>query len=192
MLPLKGWELVLPNLVPDSDQSLGSWTDQAAGTTNVYTTIDDDPIVTAEYAESESDPSSSQYVVRLSNPSGTVNTTAPITIQVVHQGTGAESQTLTVELIENISTPVVIASETYPDISSDLVTSSITLSSSEKLAVTDWDDLYIRFTADTNIVTSFYPADILLLEGGTSVQDEDLDDIALERADPSLSSEYTP
>ena len=52
---------------PEADSSIGTYTDQAAGTTNIYTTIDESSASDADYIQSVSAPSSAPYVTRLSD-----------------------------------------------------------------------------------------------------------------------------
>lgn len=65
-------EMVPQVMVPDSDVSAGTWTDEAGGVTNLFSHIDEpDPANDADYIKSVVDPASALVKFGMSNPAGT-------------------------------------------------------------------------------------------------------------------------
>lgn len=65
-------EMVPQVMVPDSDVSAGTWTDEAGGTTNLFSHIDEpDPANDADYIKSVVNPASALVKFGMSNPAGT-------------------------------------------------------------------------------------------------------------------------
>src|SRR5688572_28400292 len=52
---------------PSADTSRGTWVDQADGTTNIYTTIDESSASDADYIKSVSAPANAPYATKLTN-----------------------------------------------------------------------------------------------------------------------------
>jgi len=57
----------IPSLRPVADSNIGSWTDQASGTSNLYATVDEDPISTADYCTTTTDPDEIRFTVETDN-----------------------------------------------------------------------------------------------------------------------------
>ena len=131
----------MPFLRPDADDLTTGWEDQAAGTTNLYQTVDETSFSDADYAVSPADPVSSQPIrFRLSNPAATIDTSQAVTIRVRGRFNSA-SNSVTVRLKEGTTTR---ATRTFTDISSNFATQTVTLTTDEKNAVTNWDNLFIE------------------------------------------------
>ena len=167
----------MPQLRPDADQTVGNWTDEAGNTTNLYQSIDEVTPNDSDYVASEANPNNSSYLVRLSDPAGSVTTAQPITIKYRYEKEGNAACDLLVELVENATTPVTRASKEHLDIGTAVVSGTITMSTAEKSAVSDWADLYLRFTADT---AGQLPDSVLLLEDGNEVILETNQEVSLE------------
>lgn len=131
----------------------GGWTDQAGGSVNLYTTIDEVTPDDTDYIQSPASPSSAVYVCKLSaltNPGTTSN-------HIIRMRTSAsldnqQSITITQELrqgyVSEANPGTLIASQTRSGITSTAwVTSEYTLTAAEAGAITDYTNLYFRFIA---------------------------------------------
>ena len=167
----------MPQLRPDADQTVGNWTDEGGATSNLYQSIDEVTASDADYVESEANPDQSAYLVSLSNPGGTVDTASPVLIKYRYEKEGNSTVDLTVELVENATTPVTRASASHTNIGATVTQGTITMSTAEKSAVSNWSDLYLRFTANT---ADQIPANVLLLEDGPEVILESGIEVSLE------------
>ena len=182
----------MPQLRPDADQTVGNWTDEGGATSNLFQSIDEVTASDADYVQSEANPDQSAYLVRLSDPGGTVATGSPITIKYRYEKEGNSSVDLTVELVENATTPVTRASTTHTGIGSTVTQGTITMSTAEKSAVSNWNDLYLRFTANT---ADQIPNNVILLEDGPTIILETGQEVSLEDGislTGSLSGTPTP
>jgi hypothetical protein len=136
----------LPYLRPDLDSSVGSWADEGGATSNLYQSIDEETPNDTDYVQSEPNPSNSKYKVRLSNPGTAVNTDEPVTVRYRYRKSGAATTDITVTLVQGAST--VIASNSHAGVTTTVTAGSFVLSTGEKAAVTDWDDLFLEFEGD--------------------------------------------
>ncbi len=134
---------------PDNDDSIGSWTDEALGTTNIYTGIDEVTPEDTELVRSEDNPSSSVYIAGLStvtDPVSSINHIVRYRYAKNESGGGQPSTiNLTVELRQSTT---VIASQTHNDVTTTFTDGSFTLTGGEADNITDYSDLNVRFTAD--------------------------------------------
>jgi hypothetical protein len=142
-------------LRPDADDTDGNWTNEL-GATSLYESIDETSASDADYIRSESDPVSDLCKIRLSNPGTTVAEPAIVRIRYKKDGTGSDID-LTVRLLQGASE---IAAWTYPDIDTTYVTAEETLTTPEFELISDFDDLYLEFTA--NIAAAGSPIGLLL------------------------------
>jgi hypothetical protein len=140
---------------PSSDVSLGTWTDQAGGTTNVYTRIDEaDTPVDTDYAQSAANPSSDLYEYALTKdpaapggPDPQVSTGHILRYRVAADQLVGGSVSLVTELRQGasaLSTPV-----SFTDTLSSTTPATIaqTLSGAQADAITDYTALRVRHTA---------------------------------------------
>jgi len=135
-------------LLPDADNSIGSWTDQAGGTTNIYQSIDESfPANDSDYVRSELNPQNSTYKVSLSNPSSGVDTAKTHTVRYRYgkQISGSQQIDITVRLMEGVAT---IASWTHTNVSTTLTTAEQTLSAGEVSSISDYTNLFLEFEAN--------------------------------------------
>jgi len=174
----------MAKLRPDADAAIGSWTDDGGGTTNIYQSIDEVTASDVDFIQSEANPVSSAYRATLSNPAGIVDTNKAAVINYRYAKEGSAQVDLTVELIEGAST--VRATRTITDIPATETDGTITLTSGEKTSVTDWNNVSLRFTANT---TGLLPTDAVLLEDGTQLTTDRGEDLVLAKA-VNLTSTY--
>ena len=134
-------------LYPDADSSIGNWTDQAGGTTDIYQAIDETEASDTDYVKSESNPSSSAFKVRLSNPGTAPDSSGrhEIAYRYRKNSNGNQQINLTVKLVEGAST--VIATWSHTDIGTTVTAAQQNLSTGEVSSISDYDDLFLEFTA---------------------------------------------
>ena len=136
---------------PDNDDTIGSWIDEASGTTDIYTGIDEDLASQSDtdLVRSENDPSTSEYIAGLglvTDPEGNVDHVVRYRYQKGETGGGQPGViNLIVQLREGTT---VRASNTHNGIATGFVDGTFTLSSGEADAITDYSNLNIRFQAD--------------------------------------------
>jgi hypothetical protein len=143
-------------LRPDADDTDGTWTNEL-GATSLYESIDETSASDADYIRSASDPVSDLCKIRLSNPGTTVAEPAIVRVRYKKDGTGSDID-LTVRLLQGASE---IAAWTYPDIDTTYVTAEETLTTPEFELISDFDDLFLEFTANVSS-TAGSPIGLLL------------------------------
>jgi len=127
---------------PTSTISAGAWTDQLGGTTDMHSPLADESDST--WIQSEFAPSSSFVEVALGTLSDPgVNTGHAFAYRYDKTPAISEQMDLTVQLRQGAST--VIATATHTNISGSIVDGELTLSGAEADAITDWNDLRLRF-----------------------------------------------
>jgi len=133
---------------PNADTSIGSWTDQAGGTTNLYTRIDDWPSADdADYVRSELNPTNSAAKFALRDP-GSVDAAAAHNVKYRYykEDSGGQQIDLTVRLVQGAST--VIATWTHLNIGGTVVEAQQSLSAGEISSITDYTALHLEFEAN--------------------------------------------
>jgi hypothetical protein len=131
---------------PDGDVSVGAWTTNAGGTTNLFQTIDEASAGDADFVRSELSPSSSAYECSLSDIEDPQSSAGHVVrYRYAKDAAGGQTVDLTVQLRQGTST--VIASATHTNISETVTAGSFTLSGAEADAITDYTDLRLRFIA---------------------------------------------
>jgi hypothetical protein len=138
---------------PSADTSIGGYTDQAGGTTNIYGTIDETVASDADYIKSALAPSNAPYVTKLSNIEDPVSSTGHVVrYRYAKNAAGGAAINLTVQLRQgytNEGSPGTLIKEwTHADISETATTQAQTLSGAEADAITDYTALYLRFVAN--------------------------------------------
>ena len=138
---------------PSADTSIGTWTDDGGGTTNIYQTIDESSASDADYIESVQNPSSAPYVTALTTLEDPVSSAGHIVrVRYGKDASGGAQVDLTVELrqgyVNEGSPGTLIATHSYTDISDTLTTAAETLTGGEADAITDYSDLFLRFVAN--------------------------------------------
>lgn len=136
---------------PIADTTIGTYTDEAAGTTNIYTGIDETVAEDTEYVKSVSAPSSAVYVTALtSSLEDPVSSSGHVQrVRYRKSAAGGAQINLTVELrqayVAEGTQGTLIATHAYTDIAETWVTGSETLTSGEADAITDYTDLALRY-----------------------------------------------
>lgn len=134
---------------PDNDDSIGSWTDDGGGTTNIFENINQVTPNDSDYVRSEVDPSSSVYITGLSSVTDPVSSSGHIVryrYQKGESGGGAPGVIdVIIELREGTS---VIASQTHNGITTTVTAGTFTLTGGEADSITDYSNLNIRLTSD--------------------------------------------
>lgn len=135
-------------LYPDGDSSVGNWRTDDNSTSNLYQAIDESAEDDNDYVKSELLPSSSAVKFSLSNPASTPASSDNHVISYRYgKGNGSANQVdLTVKLIQGAST--VIATWVHTDIGATITEASQVLSGAQVASITDYDDLFIEFTAN--------------------------------------------
>lgn len=136
---------------PSADTLIGNYQDEAGGTTNIYTGIDEVSPEDVEYIRSPSAPSSEVYVcalqdITLEDP---VSSTGHIQrVRYAKSAAGGAQINLTVELRQGYTNEgaqgTLIATHSYTDISDAWTTGTETLTAGEADTITDYTSLYYR------------------------------------------------
>jgi len=133
-------------LRPDGVITLGSWTDNADGTTNIYQAIDEATPSDADYVKSETEPSSSTFEVSLSNPTETVDDTKDHVVSYRYAKNDTSS-TINLVVSLRLGTGTEIASWTHNNIGTTVTQADQTLTGPQVTAITGYTDLRLRFVA---------------------------------------------
>jgi hypothetical protein len=140
---------------PIADSSIGSYTDQAGGTTNIYTTIDEGSASPndADYIKSPLAPASSPYVAKVTSLSDPLSSSGHIIrARLAKDAAGGAQIDATVQLRQGYvseGTPgTLIATLTQANVTDTFTTYSYTLSGAEADAITDYTSLYLRVVAN--------------------------------------------
>jgi len=139
---------------PDNDfNNPGSWTDQGGGSTNIYQAIDEATIDDADFVRSPLAPSSSVYVTRLSDAEDPqVSTGHILQNRYAKDAAGGLQIDLVAQLrqgyVSEASQGTLIVSRTFTNITEVFTTDSYTLSAVEADAITNYNDLFIRYSAN--------------------------------------------
>lgn len=140
-------------LLPSSDARIGNWTDEASGTTNIYTHISELTPVDTDYVRSPLGPNSEVYVTKLSSATDPASSRSHLVhFRYAKDSPGTQKINLTVELRQGyvnegalgtlIATPA-----TLSDIGAGISGWDYRLSNVEADSITDYANLYLRFIA---------------------------------------------
>lgn len=141
---------------PDADTTLGNYTDQGGGTTNIFQTIDEVSPSDADFIRTPTSPVNEVYVCRLSDVTDPVSSTGHTMRMRTSTDQDAQEvlsfiQQLRQGYVNEGSPGTLIASQTRSAISSTTwTTSSYTLSGAEADAITDYTALFFRFDIDVD------------------------------------------
>lgn len=136
--------ILLEYLRPDSDLSRGSWTDQAGGTVNIYTAIDEVTASNADYIKSSSGAGTDTYQATLSDP------TVPVDTGGIHEvkyrygkgSAGGAQINLTVRLKEGGTT---IATWVHNDVGAGWTDATQTLTAPQIASITNYNNVFVEF-----------------------------------------------
>lgn len=137
----------------DTDNT-GTFTDQAGGSTNIYTTIDEVTADDADYIRSPTSPVNKTYTTKLSNVTDPVSSTGHIMRMRTSDDLDAQesidfTQQLRQGYVSEASQGTLIASQSRTGVTSTTwTTSAYTLSGAEADAITDYTGLYYRFNVN--------------------------------------------
>lgn len=136
---------------PDQDTTIGTFTDNAGGTTNIYTAIDEVSANDSDFIRSVTSPSNAVYVCRLSDVVDPVSSSGHIIRMRTSCDQDAQevldfTQQLRMSYAGEGAQGTLIASQSRTGVSSTTwTTSSYTLSGGEADAITDYTALFFRF-----------------------------------------------
>ena len=137
---------------PDADTTLGNYTDNAAGTTNIFQAIDETSASDADFIRSPQSPVNEAYVCRLSDVTDPASSSGhTMRMRTANDvASGGETLDYTQQLrqgyVSEGSQGTLIASQQRTGVADDTwTTSSYTLSAGEADAITDYTALFYRF-----------------------------------------------
>ena len=137
---------------PDTDaDNTGAFTDQAGGSANIYTTIDESAASDADYIRSPTSPASAVYTARLSDVTDPVSSSGHTMRMRTSTDLAAQesidfTQQLRQTYVSEASQGTLIASQARTGVTSTTWTdSTYTLSGAEADAITDYTALFFRF-----------------------------------------------
>jgi hypothetical protein len=134
--------VVVDYLIPDGDVIDGGWTNELGGTV-LFTSIDEAVIDDADYIRSSTNPVADLCKVSISDPFTVA--TEPMSVNYRYKKSGFPVLNLRVRLLQGATE---IAAWTHNDISSSFVTETQPLSSGQFSSITNFNDLYLEFTAN--------------------------------------------
>lgn len=134
-------------LRPDGDHSIGQWTDELDGTTNIYQSIDEPaPPVDSDYIQSPFAPQTQSYTCTLSDISDPgVDTGHTLSYRYRKFPTTNQQVDLTVTFLQGA---VELTSWDHVNVASGWITANQLISSGIIASITDYTDLRLRFEAD--------------------------------------------
>jgi hypothetical protein len=131
---------------PSADTVRTAWTDQAAGTTNIYTTIDEVSFSDADYIKTPAPPGTNEFETLLTTVTDPLSSTNHIMRwrRRKQPTSGSATINLTVRLLVATTQITSQADNTLPTAFTD---TSYTLSGAEADAITDYANLRLEFVA---------------------------------------------
>ena len=131
---------------PSADTVRTGWTDEAGGTVDIYTGIDEVTAEDTEYIKTPTPPGSNEFETVLTSVTDPVSSTGHIMRwrRRKQPATGSADINLTVRLIQTTTQVVSRADNTLPGTFTD---TSYTLSAGEADSITNYADLRLEFVA---------------------------------------------
>ena len=132
---------------PDGDQSIGQWTDELGGTTNIYQSIDEPaPPIDSDYIQSPFAPQTQSYICTLSDALDPGLDTGH-TLRYRYRKFPVTSQQvdLTVVLLQGVAE---LTSWNHINVASGWIIANQLISSGIVANITDYTDLRLEFKAD--------------------------------------------
>jgi hypothetical protein len=138
---------------PSTDTTNESYTDQAGGSTTIYTTLDETVASDADYIKSVAAPTSDVYVTKLTTlEDPVVHTGHTIRYRYAKDLAGGSQIDLTVELrqgyVSEVSQGTLIKQWSHTAISETWTQANQTLTEGEAATITDYTSLYLRFVSN--------------------------------------------
>jgi hypothetical protein len=152
---------IYKSLQPDADSIDGTWTDQSGGT-SLFAALDEIVPDDNDYIQSTFQPtfnSPDVCKIRLSDPTSTPG--QPFNVEYRYQRVGYQPLTLTVRLLQGNT----IIASWFHELQSDLLVAERTLTAAQFASISDFNDLFLQFTADTSYIG---PGDIYGTPDATS------------------------
>ena len=138
---------------PSTDTTREAWTDQAAGTTNIFQSIDEVVADDADYIQSALAPTTDAYVTKLTSVEDPqVSTGHIVRYRYQKDAAGGAQIDLVVQLrqdyVSEVAQGTLIASATHTNIPTGWTAGTFTLSGAEADAITNYANLFVRMTAN--------------------------------------------
>lgn len=131
---------------PSADTVRTGWTDQAAGTTNIYTTIDESVASDADYIKTATPPGTNEFETLLTTVTDPLSNTGHVMRwrRRKQPASGSNDVNITVRLLVSTTQITSQADNVIPGTFTD---TSYTLSAGEADAITNYADLRLEFVA---------------------------------------------
>lgn len=131
---------------PSADTVRTGWTDQAGGTVNIYTTIDEATASDTDYIKTAAPPGSNEFESLLTSVTDPVSSAGHVMRwrRRKQPATGSADINLTVVLRQGTTAIKTVADNAIPGTFTD---TSATLSAAEADAITNYADLRLEFVA---------------------------------------------
>lgn len=131
---------------PSADTVRTAWTDQASGTTNIYTTIDESSPSDADYIKTSAPPGANEFETLLTSVTDPVSSSNHVMRwrRRKQPASGSNDVTITVRLLQNTTQ---ITSQSDATIPGSFTDTSYTLSGAEADAISDYTNLRLEFVA---------------------------------------------
>lgn len=131
---------------PSADTVNTAWTDQAGGTTTIYTTVDEVVASDTDYIKSATPPAANEFETLLTSVTDPVSSTGHIMRwrRRKQPASGSAQINLTVRLLQGATQITSQADNNLPGTFTD---TSYTLSAGEADAITNYADLRLEFVA---------------------------------------------
>ena len=138
---------------PSTDTVNESYTDQAAGSTNIFQAIDEVSASEADYIQSAITPTNDVYATKLTSVTDPLVSTGHIVrYRYSKDAAGGAQIDLTVQLrqgyVSEVTQGTLIASAAHTNISDTWTAGTFTLSGAEADAITNYADLFLRFVGN--------------------------------------------
>lgn len=132
-------------LRPSSDISLGGWSDNLGGTTNIYTVIDEVSASDTDFIKTGNNPTAQIYECGLS--SGITPATNGHTVRYRYRKQGGKTANIIITLRQGTT---VIKSQAHNGIGTSWTPNSFTLSGAEIANITDYTNLNVQIQGDAS------------------------------------------
>jgi len=131
---------------PSADTVRTGWTDEAGGTTDIYTGIDEVSAEDTEYIKTAAPPGSNEFETLLTAVTDPISSTGHVFRwrRRKQPASGSDDVTLTVRLLQGTTQIKSVTDATIPGTFTD---TSSTLSAGEADSITDYSDLRLEFVA---------------------------------------------
>lgn len=131
---------------PSADTVRTAWTDEAGGTTDIYTGIDEVVAEDTEYIKTPTPPGSNEFETLLTSVTDPISSSSHIMRwrRRKQPASGSDAVTLTVRLLQGGTQ---ITSQSDATIPGSFTDTSYTLSGAEADAITNYADLRLEFVA---------------------------------------------